>query len=75
MIPVNRETLLIVGTIICAIGVLFLFNELKKTREDVENFKGFSEQVVKHLGAAPPQSTTIEPVEEEVEVKDDKSEE
>ena len=72
MIPVNRETLLIVGTIICAIGVLYLFNELKKTREDVENFKGFSEQVVKHLG-----STTIEPVEEEeeVEVKDDKSEE
>ncbi|AET84807.1 hypothetical protein FK873_gp009 [Micromonas pusilla virus SP1] len=72
MVPVNRETLLIVGTIICAIGVLYLFNELKKTREDVENFKGFSEQVVKHLG-----STTIEPVEEEeeVEVKDDKSEE
>ena len=72
MVPVNRETLLIVGTIICAIGVLYLFNELKKTREGVENFKGFSEQVVKHLG-----STTIEPVEEEeeVEVKDDKSEE
>ena len=72
MVPVNRETLLIVGTIICAIGVLYLFNELKKTREDVENFKGFSEQVVKHLG-----STTIEHVEEEeeVEVKDDKSEE
>ena len=70
MVPVNRETLLIVGTIICAIGVLYLFNELKKTREDVENFKGFSEQVVKHLG-----STTIEPMEEEVEVKDDKSEE
>ena len=70
MVPVNRETLLIVGTIICDIGVLYLFNELKMTREDVENFKGFSEQVVKHLG-----STTIEPVEEEVEVKDDKSEE
>jgi len=56
---------LIVGVIICAAGIIFLFNELKKTKEEVSEFKGFSEQVVKHLNAPAPK---IEEVEEE-EVK------
>jgi hypothetical protein len=51
--------------IICAAGIIFLFNELKKTKEEVNEFKGFSEQVVKHLNAPAPK---IEEVEEE-EVK------
>ena len=57
--------MLIVGVIICAAGIIFLFNELKKTKEEVSEFKGFSEQVVKHLNAPAPK---IEEVEEE-EVK------
>ena len=65
MIPINSETMLIVGVIICAAGIIFLFNELKKTKEEVNEFKGFSEQVVKHLNAPAPK---IEEVEEE-EVK------
>ena len=65
MIPINRETMLIVGVIICAAGIIFLFNELKKTKEEVNEFKGFSEQVVKHLNAP---AHKIEEVEEE-EVK------
>ena len=69
MIPVNRETLLIIGTIVCALGVFYLFNELKKTRLDVDNFKDFSEQVVKQLSAPPPPPTKTEPVPEEVEEK------
>jgi hypothetical protein len=65
MIPINRETMLIVGVIICAAGIIFLFNELKKTKEEVNEFKGFSEQVVKRLNAPAPK---VEEVEEE-EVK------
>jgi hypothetical protein len=68
MIPVNRETLLIIGTIVCALGVFYLFNELKKTRQDVDNFKDFSEQVVKQL-SAPPTKVEPVPVPEEVEEK------
>jgi hypothetical protein len=68
MIPVNRETLLIIGTIVCALGVFYLFNELKKTRQDVDNFKDFSEQVVKQL-SAPPAKVEPVPVPEEVEEK------
>jgi hypothetical protein len=68
MIPVNRETLLIIGTIVCALGVFYLFNELKKTRQDVDNFKDFSEQVVKQL-SAPPVKVEPVPVPEEVEEK------
>jgi len=56
---------LIVGVIICAAGIIFLFNELKKTKEEVNEFKGFSEQVVKRLNAPAPK---VEEVEEE-EVK------
>ena len=65
MIPINRETMLIVGVIICAAGIIFLFNELQQPKEEVNEFKGFSEQVVKHLNAPAPK---IEEVEEE-EVK------
>lgn len=41
MIPINRETMLIVGVIICAAGIIFLFNELKKTKEEVNELRGF----------------------------------
>lgn len=70
MIPVNRDTLLMFGTIICAVGIIFLFRELNKTKEEIDNFKSFSVQVIKHLNK-PPTPVKIEPekVEEEVEEK------
>ena len=66
MIPVNRETILTVATIVCALGIIFLFRELNKTKEEMNSFKGFSAQVVKHLSAPPPEpEPKPEPVAEE----------
>ena len=65
MIPVNRETILTVATIVCALGIIFLFRELNKTKEEMNSFKGFSAQVVKHLSAPPPEPKP-EPVPEPV---------
>ena len=54
MIPVNRDTLMMVATIVCAVGIIFLFRELNKTKEGMNSFKSFSAQVVKHLTTPPP---------------------
>jgi len=75
MIPVNRDTLMMIATIVCAIGIIFLFKELNKTKEEMNSFKNFSAQVVKRLGASEP---TPEPEPEKKEKKpeeEDKSEE
>ena len=61
MIPVNRDTLMMVATIVCAIGIIFLFKELNKTKEDMNNFKMFSAQVVKRLTPAPEPEPEPEP--------------
>ena len=68
MIPVNRETMLVVGVIICAAAIIFLFNELKKTRDEVNSVKQYSLQITKEIESKPPQI-------EEVEREDVKSEE
>ena len=65
MIPVNRDTLMMIATLVCAVGIIFLFKEMNKTKKDIDNFKSFSEQVVKHL--APPAPKEVEP-EPETEV-------
>ena len=71
----NRETILTVATVICVLGVLFLFKELNKTKEEMNNFKSFSAQVVKHL-SPPPVKVMPTPIEEPVpEEEPDKSEE
>jgi hypothetical protein len=73
MVPVNKDTLLIVGIIVCVLGLIFLFKELNKTKQDIDGFKNFSTQVVRHL-SAPPESVPEEKVVNE-EVKEEKSEE
>jgi len=57
MVPVNKDTVFIVAAIVCAIGIIFLFKELKKAKEDIDNFKSFSAQVVRHL--APPHNPLL----------------
>ena len=59
---------MIVGVIICAAGIIFLFNELKKTRDEVNSVKQYSLQITKEIESKPPQI-------EEVEREDVKSEE
>lgn len=73
MIPVNRDTLMMIATIVCAVGIIFLFKELNKTKEEMNSFKNFSAQVVKRLGAPEP-APEPEKKEEKPE-DDDKSEE
>ena len=53
---------MMIATIVCALGIIFLFKELNKTKEEVNSFKTFSAQVVKHLNAPEP---TPEPEPEE----------
>jgi hypothetical protein len=50
---------MMIATFVCVIGIVFLFKEMNKTRKDIDNFKSFSEQIVKHL--APPTSKEVEP--------------
>ena len=61
MIPVNRDTLMMVATIVCAVGIIFLFKELNKTKEEMNSFKMFSAQVVKRLTPAPEPEPEPEP--------------
>jgi len=53
MIPVNRETILTVATIVCVLGIVYLFKELNKTKEEMGNFKNFSAQVARRLSPPP----------------------
>ena len=75
MIPVNRETILTVATIVCAIGIVFLFRELNKAKEEMNTFKGFSAQVIKHLSAPPVMVPEPEPKPEPKPVAEEKKEE
>jgi hypothetical protein len=79
MIPVNRETVLTAATIVCILGLVYLFKELNKTKEEMGNFKNFSAQVVRHLSPPPMKPQPVpepEPEPEpEVETEEVKSEE
>jgi|TARA_B110000285_G_scaffold26930_1_gene26380 hypothetical protein len=68
MIPVNRDTVMMIATIVCAIGIIFLFKELNKTKQEMNSFKNFSSQVVRHLSAPEPVPEPVpEPKKEEEE--------
>ena len=56
MIPINRDTMMLVATVVCVAGLLFLFREVNKTKQEVEHMKDFSEYVSKKLEAPQPGS-------------------
>jgi len=45
---------MLIATIVCAVGIIFLFKELNKTKEEMNTFKSFSAQVIRHLSAPEP---------------------
>ena len=49
MIQMNRENIMMIATAGCVVGLLFLFKELNKTREEMTGFKNFSENLVQQL--------------------------
>lgn len=67
MFAFDRETMLIAGVIICLGVVAYMFNDMKKTKEDVFAVKTFSMNLMKNL--------TIEPVEPPAEKKKPEAEE
>ena len=75
MVPVTKDTLLVVATVVCAIALVFLFKEMNKAKKDIDGFKNFSAQVVRHLTAPPTtEETPVSDTEEEpkkIEVKED----
>jgi len=70
MIQMDRETLMMIATIVAIAGVIFLFREMNKAKQDVENLKNFSAHVVQRLSAPEP-----EPVPAPVAEKNDEEKE
>ena len=63
----DRETLMMVATIVAIAGVIFLFKEMNKAKQDVENLKNFSAHVVQRLSEPEParEPEVVEEKEEE----------
>ena len=63
----DRETLMMIATIVAIAGVIFLFKEMNKAKQDVENLKNFSAHLVHRLSAPEPQTQSVEDDETESE--------
>jgi cbb3-type cytochrome oxidase subunit 3 len=74
MIPMDRETLMMIATIVAIAGVVFLFREMNKAKQDVDNLKNFSAHLVQRLSAPVPQPVE-EPDAETQEEPEEKEEE
>ena len=61
MIPMDRETLTMIATIVAIAGLIFLFREMSKAKADVENLKNFSAHLVQRLSAPLPPEPQQEP--------------
>ena len=76
MIPMDRETLMMIATIVAIAGVIFLFREMNKAKADVDNLKNFSAHLVQRLSAPEPRPVSApEPETETPEVAEEKEEE
>jgi hypothetical protein len=60
MIPMDRETLMMIATIVAIAGVIFLFKEMNKAKQDVESLKNFSAHLVHRLSGPEPQAQSME---------------
>ena len=71
MIPMDRETLMMIATIVAIAGVIFLFREMNKAKQDVENLKNFSAHVVQRLSAPEPEPVPVPVAEKKDEDKEE----
>ena len=69
MIPMDRETLMMIATIVAIAGVIFLFKEMNKAKQDVESLKNFSAHLVHRLNAPESETETEEETEKKGEEK------
>jgi hypothetical protein len=42
---------MMLATAVCLIGIIFMFKELNKTKEEMNGFRTFSEQLVQHMNS------------------------
>lgn len=49
MIPIDREILTTIAALACIAGLVFLFRELNKAKQEVDELKVFSAHVARHL--------------------------
>jgi hypothetical protein len=68
MIQMNRDNIMMIATAVCLVGIIFLFKELNKTKDEMNGFRTFSEQLVQHLNA-PPVDEEDDETEEKIEEK------
>ena len=75
MIAMDSATLMMVATIVAIAGVIFLFKEMNKAKQDLEGLKNFSSTLIQRMRAPEPQMVTSEEPENEPEVIEEKKEE
>ena len=51
MIQMTRENIMMIATAVCLVGIIFIFKELNKTKEEMNGFRTFSEQLVQHMNS------------------------
>jgi hypothetical protein len=70
MFAFDRETMLIASVVICLAVMVYMYNDMKKTKEDVNAVKTFSVNLMKNLTIEP-----VEPAPEKKPVTEEKKEE
>ena len=70
MFAFDRETMLIASVVICLAVMVYMYNDMKKTKEDVNAVKTFSVNLMKNLTIEP-----VEPTPEKKPVTEEKKEE
>ena len=73
MIQMNRENIMMIATAVCLVGIIFIFKELNKTKEEMNGFRTFSEQLVQHMNS--PEIMEEDEVETNLEKIEEKKEE
>ena len=71
----DRETLMMIATIVAIAGVIFLFKEMNKQKQDLEGLKNFSGTLIQKMRVPEPQMVTEDEPKVECEVAEEKKEE
>ena len=65
----NRETMLIAAVVVCVIGTLYLYRELKNTKNEVMEVKAHSGQMAQYLSSMAVYGNAEDEEEEEEETE------
>lgn len=74
MLSFDRETMMIVGLIVCLGVVAYMYNDMRRTKEDVNAVKTFSLNLMKNLTIEHVQPETSQPTPEVASTEEKKEE-